>query len=193
MRRKLMKWFAVALMLALTVSTALAAKPHFSKLSLSSTDLGTSTASTSLSMLAGSSSFTTEAVVAEGIVAGLGNIGQVKITLQATGTGTAICTNQGGNQAPGVNPISVNVGGEATVFVDENGSAKFTLQTNGAPAPTSKKAGCPNGRWTVSQLTVDWATVTLTVTDVATNTELVTEEFTCMSTASNALSCKPVD
>jgi hypothetical protein len=175
MRRKLFVWFAVVLMLAATASTALAARPHFKTLSISSTTTTTTTSSSlaSITSLSSQSSFTSEALIAQGSIAGLGS-SNVVVKLEGTGVGTATCTNPGGTQAPGQNPISVTVSGSTSVLVTDNGSAEFYLQTAAAAQPSTKQAGCPNGRWSVTGLAVDWTRAVVTVTDANTGKVLLT-------------------
>src|SRR3989304_1500502 len=75
-------------------------------------------------------------LTASGVLVGYGNI-DVIVALVGSGTGTATCTNKGGNEAPGQNPIDVNVSGiqEISASLIENGSAPFTVVTDAPPFP----------------------------------------------------------
>ena len=96
---------------------------------------------------------------------GLGN-GDIQVRIDASGTGTANCTNRGGNNAPGQNPVAVNLSGIANFSASQitNGGLGPVTATTAAPTvPTPKQAGCPNGGWSVTGLSVTYTSVTLTV------------------------------
>ena len=96
---------------------------------------------------------------------GLGN-GDVTITVTTTGTATTLCTNQGGNTAPGQNKTPVKPSGQATIPATEikNGNLTACVTTTPPPAPTASEAGCPNSNWSTSVTDVQFATATITVT-----------------------------
>jgi hypothetical protein len=98
-------------------------------------------------------------------LAGLGN-GDVTITVTTTGTATTLCTNQGGNTAPGQNKTPVSPSGTATIPSTEikNGTLTACVTTEPPPAPTAVEAGCPNSNWSTSLTDVQFATATITVT-----------------------------
>jgi hypothetical protein len=147
MRRTLIVVVTGLLTVALTVSVALAGTgAHFKKPAPTFTKN------------------TDNSVTASGTLAGLGN-GDIKVTIQASGTGTATCTNPGGNAAPGQNPVSVSPSGSTVIPNNQvtNGSVGFTVSTAAPPNPTPAEAGCPNNSWTVSGLTVHYTSVTITV------------------------------
>src|SRR5437763_1534866 len=70
-------------------------------------------------------------------LAGLGN-GDVTIKVTTTGTATTLCTNQGGNTAPGQNKTPVSPSGQATIPSTEikNGNLSACVTTTPPPAPT---------------------------------------------------------
>jgi hypothetical protein len=94
---------------------------------------------------------------------GLGN-GDVLITLTATADPTTLCTNQGGNEAPGQNPAEVTVIGSESFPVSEikNGSLIFSVATN-PEQPTAAEAGCSNNNWTAEISDLAFTTATITV------------------------------
>jgi hypothetical protein len=71
------------------------------------------------------------------------------ITLDASVSYT--CQNQGGNQAPGRNPVPESTSGSQDLGnADHNGRGVINLTVTFSPAPTvpGKSIGCPNGHWT---------------------------------------------
>lgn len=84
-----------------------------------------------------------------GALSGLGNV-DLQVNLSASAIPTATCTNQGGNQAPGQNPATVNVSGTQAIPADKikNGNVAFSVTTNPPAQPTAAEAGCPNDNWT---------------------------------------------
>ena len=97
-------------------------------------------------------------------LAGLGN-GDVTITVNTTGSATTLCTNQGGNTAPGQNKTPVKPSGSVTIPSTQikNGNLSACVTTQPPPAPTTVEAGCPNSNWTTSLTDVQFATATVTV------------------------------
>lgn len=101
---------------------------------------------------------------ATGTLAGLGN-GNVIVTLSfPNATGTTLCTNKGGTQAPGQNPAApVSVSGSQLITDVKNGTLSFVVTTLPPPNPTSEAAGCPNGNWTASFDNITFGAGTITV------------------------------
>ena len=99
-----------------------------------------------------------------GTLAGLGN-GDIVITVEATGSGSTIVSNQGGNPAPGQNKVPVTVTGTQTISADEikNGNVAFSVTTAEPRQPTWDEAGAPNANWTAQISDVTFTSVTVTV------------------------------
>lgn len=99
----------------------------------------------------------------QGAAAGIGE--SVTVRLDAWGQGTAYCKNKGGNEAPGQNPVDVHVAAWDEFRADK-GRADFWLVAEATV--TWKEAGCPNGNWRVTRLSVDWRYVKTSLRDGAT-------------------------
>jgi hypothetical protein len=109
---------------------------------------------------------------ASGSVAGLGNE-DVTVILNAQGTATLICTNPGGNVAPG-QTRDVNVSGSQTITDVKNGRVNFNVTTVAPEAPAD---ACPNPQWTPSVTDVDFNSATLIVQQGGEDVLTVTETF----------------
>lgn len=119
------------------------------------------TASAGLSFIGGAN-ITNGSIKGEVTIAGLGNTA-TSVTMTVTGSGlTAWCQNNGGKQAPGQNPVTVNSTVAQSVFNTSNGNDTVNFHVEIKPTP--EVAGCPNGNWSVVDLTG-----TVNITFVATN------------------------
>jgi len=117
-------------------------------------------------------------LTASGALSGLGNA-TVFITITATADPTAICTNNGGNEAPGQNPAEVDVTGAIAIPPGEikNGNLTFSVTTDLPEQPTPAEAGCPSSQWTAAITDMSFTSLTLTVVQngiTVLTTELIT-------------------
>jgi hypothetical protein len=96
--------------------------------------------------------------------AGLGNFDTLQV-LTATGNTVSLCTNQGGNEAPGQNPAPVTVVGATPVPAGDikNGNVTITTTTDEPVSPVPGAPGCPNENWTETITDVAFTSATIRV------------------------------
>jgi hypothetical protein len=88
--------------------------------------------------------------IATGDGSGFGNQPAVA-TIKLDASVSYTCQNQGGNQAPGRNPVPESTSGSQDLGnADHNGRGVINLTVTFSPAATvpGKSIGCPNGHWT---------------------------------------------
>ena len=73
---------------------------------------------------------------------------------------TYVCTNPGGNVAPGQPVVNQNVTGPKQNITPRNGQISFS-PTIPPPTPPSAATECPNAKWTVVLTSLTYNDVTL--------------------------------
>lgn len=99
-----------------------------------------------------------------GALAGLG-FGDVLVNISATANPTAVCSNNGGNAAPGQNPAPVTVTGSVSIPASElkNGTTPFSVTTNAPTSPIPGAPDCANTNWTEAITDMAFTSATITV------------------------------
>lgn len=122
----------------------------------------------------------------DGYLTGLGGY-KAGVTLKLIGFGIpeTLCTNQGGNEAPGQNPPKVSTSGEVIVKpedIQKNGRSPdlhvVTEDLVGTILPGTQ-GGCPNDNWTAKILSIAWTDAIILVTNNANGNELLRLTYTC--------------
>jgi hypothetical protein len=131
--------FAVACFVPTTA--ALAQSPHF---------VGTPTCTKS----------TSTGLTCSGKAAGLGNGPTEAFLTAGSVTANYVCTNKGGNVAPGQPVVTQNVTGPSQTITPHNGQITFS-PTIPPPTPPSAATECPNGNWTVVLTSLTYTNVVL--------------------------------
>ena len=179
MRRTLVTFVTVAMVVCLTASVAVAGMriSHISFSAVSTFDGGIATlarsSTDSMVMAKGGNAqelcagtCTGLFLHAEGKMVGLGSTDST-VVIEATGVPVVTCTNQGGIQAPGQNPPSVTTSGEQQIGITQitkNGSAQIDITTElpSVHLPESQM-GCPNDNWTASIVGIQFTHATVSV------------------------------
>lgn len=112
----------------------------------------------------------------------LGNT-NVKVVLEASGEPVVTCANQGSNPAPGQNPPNISATG-AQVLQErtKNGKAPFDVEATPPETLPGSQGGCPNDTWTAHIDFVSWKAAKITVTNLADDTILLEQSYTCTTT-----------
>lgn len=144
----------MALLIAISATVAFAGKMHFNS----------------------SPTVTIGSLTVEGDLVGVGGGQGALVTVTGTATANVIvmCENQGGNQAPGQNPLVAETTSSATFGpVPDNGKVHIRLTIDDptlediTSTVNKKTAGCPNGNWDVIGLdanNIDWTFLNITAT-----------------------------
>lgn len=108
-----------------------------------------------------------------GNFSGLGSVPAIAQFQATAGTATYTCSNQGGNQAPGQNPVPASPGSVSTADLgnaDHNGRgtiSNLSASVVAPPTPTAQQAGCGGGgsqNWTVTLNTLTATAAHLEIT-----------------------------
>ena len=110
-------------------------------------------------------------------------------SVDASGIASVVCTNQGGNAAPGRNFPHVDGQDSKTVTPKDITKAGKVVTSLEAVPPqedpdfvfSGKEGGCPNNNWSAKADFVFWQAFTFTIKAVATG-EITTFEFSCVTT-----------
>jgi len=112
-----------------------------------------------------------------GNFSGLGSTPAIANFQATSGVATYTCTNQGGNQAPGQNPVAAQPGSVSTADLgnaDHNGRGTISNLSASVVAPegvTAKTVGCGGGgsnNWTVTIATLTATAAHLEITQGST-------------------------
>ncbi|MDQ2692376.1 MAG: hypothetical protein M3Y68_10120, partial [Chloroflexota bacterium] len=103
------------------------------------------------------------------------------VDLAAAGIPVVICTNQGGNEAPGQNPPKVFAEGNQYVgpqLITKKGTAPMDVTAEAGPI-TWLQGGCANDNWSAEIVSVSWTNATISVYDNKTGALLLQKNYLC--------------
>jgi len=103
---------------------------------------------------------TSSGLTCSGKAAGLGNGPTQAFLTSGSVQATYVCTNPGGNVAPGQPVVNQNVTGPKQNIAPRNGQISFS-PTIPPPTPPSAATECPNAKWTVVLTSLTYNDVTL--------------------------------
>ena len=128
-------------------------------------------------------------LIAEGALI-VGNT-DVKVILEASGVPAVTCTNPGSNPAPGQNPPNLSAtGAQALLDRTKNGKSPFDVEASPPETLPGSQGGCPNDHWTAHIDFVFWTHARITVTNLAGDTILLVQNYTCTTTRNpDTVSC----
>jgi hypothetical protein len=156
LRRSAIGLAAVAAVVALSASPALADSGHFI------TGGGNAPECTDIGLQ----------VTCTGKVAGLGGT-TFEVTISAPGIAEVECENNGGNVAPGQDTAVDVAGSTGPLPTPRNGQFIFSISTD-TPAPLPPTPTCPNDGWTAHIVDVSFTTATLTLLEDGNVSDTVT-------------------
>lgn len=138
---------------------------------------------------ANSVEWTLGSLIAEGALI-VGNT-DVKVILEASGVPAVTCTNQGRTPAPGQNPPNISATGAQTLQDrTKNGKSPFDVEASEPDTLPGLQGGCPNNNWTAHIDFVYWDHAKITVTNLAGDTVLLEQNYTCTTTRNpDTVSC----
>jgi hypothetical protein len=115
----------------------------------------------------------------------------VKVILEASGVPAVTCTNQGSSPAPGQNPPNISATGAQTLQDrTKNGKSPFDVEASSPETLPGLQGGCPNNNWTAHIDFVFWKHARITVTNLAGDTILLQQSYTCTTTRNpDTVSC----
>jgi hypothetical protein len=156
LRRSAIGLAAVAAVVALSASPALADSGHFIENGAGApvcTDIGTQ-------------------VTCTGKVAGLGGT-TFEVTISAPGIASVECENPGGNVAPGQDTAIDVAGSTGPLPTPRNGQFIFSITTD-TPEPLPPTPTCPNDQWIPHIVDVSFTVATLTLLEDGVVSDTVT-------------------
>jgi hypothetical protein len=136
-----------------------------------------------------SAGFSLGSLVAEGLASGLGRTDWI-LELQASGTASVICTNNGSNDVIGQSSPHVDGTGTQSLpgnsQLRKNGRSPFTVTAKPEeeinPIISWDAGGCPNPNWTARIDFVYWQSAAILVIDPDTNAIVATYNYVCTTT-----------
>jgi hypothetical protein len=150
-----------------------------------------------------SGSFSGGSIHYDGNATGVGGYDGITVELIGIGVPVVECTNQGGNESPGQNPVNVSVSGEEYISPDQidattkKGKTPVNVSADESTLVlTGTEAGCPNDNWTATILSIEWigAIINVYEGDGTDGLLIKTFEFVCDPSlqVGNTLSCTQV-
>ncbi|HET9905038.1 MAG TPA: hypothetical protein VFQ23_00310 [Anaerolineales bacterium] len=121
----------------------------------------------------------------DGYLTGVGGYPQgVTVELIGSGVPVTLCTNPGGNQAPGQNPPKIQTAGTDFIGpqdIQKNGKAPVNVVVEDMIGTTlpGNQGGCPNNSWTAEITNIAWTDAVVLVTNNANGNLLLRVVFTC--------------
>jgi hypothetical protein len=117
-----------------------------------------------------SGSFTSGSIHFDGYATGVGGYDGVTLEIFGIGIPNVLCTNLGGNDAPGQNPPKVTVTGteyfspnQITETTKKGKTPVYVTAAEGEIVLTGTEGGCPNDNWTATVLSIDWVGAVINV------------------------------
>ena len=131
--------------------------------------------------------FGLKSLVADVTAWGLPSSTDYTFTLDASGIASVVCTNYGGNKAPGQNYPHVDGTDTGDVPQAPTKNGKVTLSLEAVPFLEENPdiswdaGGCPNANWSARVDFVYWQTAVVQIVDTSTG-KTTTYQYTCVTT-----------